>query len=139
MEGLSSNTAPIVFGAIENLVLFHDIFILYTLNIESTATTIFNLSCKLLKKEISSLNESLTLPVTKKAKIDENMFLLQLALIPGVSRISATKIVEKYETLQNFLLQKPGVPELAMIQINKRKLGEKIGKKIHQVYFFADV
>lgn len=136
VEGLCSNSVPIsVFGAIENLVLFHDIFVLNTLSIESTATTIFNLSQKLSKKEISGLIESDSLPVTKKAKIDENMFLLQLALIPGVSRTSATKIVEKYETLHKFLLQRPSVIELATIQINKRKLGEKLGRKIHEVYF----
>ena len=140
VEGTRFDLFPeksIIFGAMENLILFHDIYVLFTINTEHTAKTIENMSKKLSETDTSSLKESLNLPVTKKAKINENMFLLQLCLIPGVSRTVAEKIVEKYENLQIFLETKPGIENLADILIAKRKLGKKLAEKIIQVYWGA--
>jgi ERCC4-type nuclease len=121
-------------GATQNLILFHDIYILHTLSIKSTCKTLQSLMEKLSSTDVSSLILPSNLPVTKKAKMMENMFLLQLTLIPGVSKVTASKIIEKYPTLQIFLKEST-LEELSMIPINKRRVGDKLAKKIFDVYF----
>jgi ERCC4-type nuclease len=122
-------------GAITNLLLFHNISVIYSDDIPNTVDIIKNMSRKLEEKDVSSLVDCLNLPVLKKAKIHENMFMLQLCLIPGVSRTISSMIVDKYQTLHEFLECKPTAIELSGLVISKRKVGLKVAERILAVYF----
>ena len=124
-------------GAITNLILFHDISVIYSDNLENTVSIITGMISKLKETDISGLSIPLNLPVLKKAKISENMFLLQLCLISGVSRTISSVIVEKYPTLQEFLGCKPSINDLSNLSHGKsnRKIGKKVAERIFLVYF----
>jgi ERCC4-type nuclease len=124
-------------GAITNLILFHDISVIYSDNLGNTVDIINGMVTKLKETDISGLCVSQNLPVLKKAKISENMFLLQLCLIPGVSRTISSVIVEKYQTLQEFLGCKPSILEISNLTFGKsnRKIGKKVAERIFLVYF----
>jgi ERCC4-type nuclease len=100
-------------GAITNLLLFHNISVIYSDDIPNTVDIIKNMSRKLEEKDVSSLVDCLNLPVLKKAKIHENM----------------------YQTLHEFLECKPTAIELSGLVISKRKVGLKVAERILAVYF----
>ena len=75
--------------------------------------------------------------IKKADTIHKNVFVNQLAVIPGVSLNIAQKINEKYSCMNN-LVTKFVNDDLLLshIQITeKRKLGKNLSKKIHDSLF----
>ena len=106
--GLNMN---ILEGAILNLIFKHQFKLLNTINIEDTFDTILTIYKKYEKKEFINIKNdqndtSTTVTFTnlkKSDKINNNIFNLQLSVIPGVSINIAKKINEKYICMLDFI------------------------------------
>jgi ERCC4-type nuclease len=128
----------IVDGALENLILFHNIPVMYTGTPKETMELLLKIHDKVLKKECESDKGGGggLIQVVRKSKISENIFLHQLALIPGVSVNIAKKITDVYPKITNLVaaFSEFGNEVLQDIQVNKRKLGKILSKRIHDIY-----
>jgi ERCC4-type nuclease len=134
-----ANYKKIVDGALENLILFHNISVMYTGNPKETMELLLKIHDKVLKKKCDTdkgFEDSCLIQVVRKSKISENIFLHQLALIPGVSVNIAKKITDIYPKITNLVdaFSEFGNEILYDIQINKRKLGKILSKRIHDIY-----
>lgn len=133
----------VISGAIENLVLYHNIFILPTLSLKSTAQTIQNIRTKLEKQQQQPSNLSTTtslLPV-RKTKIMDNIFMNQLLVITGVSEAIAHAIFEQYTSVKHLVdaysslnSEKEREELLANIKVGKRRIGPVLSARICSVY-----
>jgi crossover junction endonuclease MUS81 len=138
--GIKSN---ILEGAILNLIFNHKFKVLNTNNINDTCDTILTIYKKFKKQEYSNkdTNNNCNFSNLKKSeRILNNVFKLQLSIIPGVSNNIAQKICDKYNCMidlinaYNSQQQNEQNKEklLADIQItDKRKLGKALSKKIY--------
>lgn len=144
IEGLCKLDAKkknIVQGAIDNLVLIHQIPVLFTNSISDTAARIVKWKDKLQDQESTATTAIALKTVKRKHNITENMFFHQLNLIPGVSAKISEKITELYPTISSLLskyndndnvIQKELL--LADIQLGNRKLGKVLSSRIYHVY-----
>jgi ERCC4-type nuclease len=129
-----------VSGALENLVLFHDMFVLPTHSVKHTAQVLKSIRTKLEKRgNESSLPNMVT--TQKKDKMMENMFHHQLLLVPGVSPEIANKITRLYPKTRNLcdayaMMDSTEGREkmLENIPLERRRLGKILSKRIHDVY-----
>lgn len=131
----------IVGGAIENLILYHDIYVLPTLSTAHTAKTLYNILKKLEKEP---LHTTISVPITltpKKEKILDNIHEQQMLLIPGVSPTVVKAIRERYPTLRSLIKAYDEMNNeieretmLSEISLGKRKLGKVLSKRIHDIY-----
>jgi ERCC4-type nuclease len=138
--GIKSN---ILEGAILNLIFNHKFKILNTNNIKDTYETILTIYKKFKKQEYSNIevnNNNCNLSNLKKSeRILNNIFQLQLSVIPGVSNNIAQKICDKYNCMMDLINDYNSQIEeinkenlLVNIQItDKRKLGKALSKKIY--------
>lgn len=132
-------------GALENLVLYHNIFVIPTVSLENTAKVVVSIRDKLMKKEIVQIGDGLSSEVVKitsqrKDKVLENIFQLQLALIPGVSLQTSAIICEKYPTMKNLVNTYANLMDnvekenlLSEISLGKKKFGKVLSKRIFEV------
>ena len=122
-------------SAIQNLIFKHRFSVITS---ENENDTICNL--KLLYKKIKDdlFSTSTTPTIIKKADtLTKNIFINQLAVIPGVSLNIAKKIKEKF-TCMNDLVMKFVDNDLLLSEIQvteKRKLGQNLSKKIYDSLF----
>jgi ERCC4-type nuclease len=143
IEGLGLETAKsfggisinVVFGAIENLVMKHDIYVIQTINTEHTVKTLLNIRKKA-DNQSNNLVCNEIVPIQRKVKILDNIFYHQLTLIPGVSTLVASKIVELYPNFQVFAMEKETVKEkIQNLTVGKKKIGKVVAERIYNVYF----
>jgi ERCC4-type nuclease len=122
-------------SAIQNLIFKHNFVVITS---ENENDTICNL--KLLYKKLKDdtfLKPTAPTIIKKADTINKNVFVNQLAVIPGVSLNIAQKIKEQYSCM-NDLVVKFVEHELLLSEINiteKRKLGKNLSKKIHDSLF----
>ena len=65
----------------------------------------------------------------------ENIGEIMLCQVPGISSTIAKKIMEKYSSINNFLLNiKENINELKSMKINNRKLSSKVIKNIELLF-----
>lgn len=142
-------------GAMENLILTHNMFILPSFNISHTAKYVVNIHKKICSGAFTNFNfDSVTsadatkeintyvsTPKKKGEHAMSNIFKAQLMLIKGLTSSTADKIVEIYPTVFK-LIQKyqslSGKDEyisvLSEIQLSKKKLGKALSERIYKVY-----
>jgi len=143
-------------GSIINTQLRDNVKVYKTTHINETVNFIKRLHQKLNNdldiffKQKSSINEteySCTLKKKKKENITPNVwFINQLSLIPQVTEIIASKIIEKYPTLKILVLSYENIDEkerpnmLSEIKIQlkngkERRIGKKISEKIFNMIY----
>lgn len=160
-HGVKTN---ILEGAILNLIFRHKFKVLNTTNIDETIQNIITIFKKYKKKEFVSTCQELkeiienneittqinekddTVPeikftnLKKSDRISNNIFNLQLCVIPGVSINIAKKITSEYNSISELITAYNQINEnielkeclLADIKITeKRKLGKALSKKIY--------
>jgi ERCC4-type nuclease len=138
------NEISVIGGALENLVLYHGISILPTLSVAHTAKVVANIAGKLQKKspgDGDSENPIIAIFSQRKEKIMERIHEHQLLLIPGVSPHIARTIASKFPTVRSLIAAYDNAPDrssaenlLAEIQLDKKRLGKILSKRIHDVY-----
>jgi len=133
-------------GAIENLVLYHGIYVVPTLSLSHTAKTLNSMLKKLTEKPLLSIdgqneNGGVVTLVQKKEKVLENIHEQQMLIIPGVSPTVVKVIREKYPTLRTLIkaydeLETTVEKEtlLANMLVGKKKLGKILSKRIYDIY-----
>lgn len=124
-------------SAIQNLIFKHKFSVIIS---ENENDTICNLNLLYKKLKDDSFSTSTTPIIIKKADtIHKNVFVNQLAVIPGVSLNIAQKINEKYSCMNDLVtkfLDQGCDLLLSEIQVTeKRKLGKNLSKKIHDSLF----
>jgi ERCC4-type nuclease len=122
-------------GAIENLVLFHNIHVVYSKDVNDTRDIIYNYYMKLKLEKSNGLQKVVV--TSRKSKILENIHMHQLAMIPGVSQEIACKLVEKYPSVSSLVKlcgHENACKELKEIVLSKRKLGPKLANKLYEIY-----
>jgi len=146
----SSAPHPAVSGALENLVLYHNIYILPTLSTKHTAKAIGNIQKKLSEKSMQPMNalavdaSAVFVPpvlVQRKEKVMDNIFYQQLLLIPGVSITVAKVIIATYSSIRSLTnaydaldtaVKKENM--LADLSLGKKRLGKILSKRIYGIY-----
>ena len=120
-------------GALENLAIVHNICCLHTADVADTAQLICNLAQKF-EDRLRGKNGHIvrTVPLSRKAKITDNMLACLLNVIPGVSMTAATRISEKYTSMEHLISELSGSDDLlANVQISERKrVGTALSKRI---------
>jgi len=134
----------VVMGALENLVLYHDINVLPTPSLARTALAVINIHKKLSENPVvnyrSRMDEGKVI-MQRKEKLLDNIHLNQLALIPGVSVVVAKVIANIYPTVSSLIRAYDAIVDttgketmLADITLGKRKLGKVLSKRIYEIY-----
>lgn len=118
-------------------MIFRDKYkILVTDGVTDTYENIVLLYNKLESNEFSVCNAGKVTLIKKSKKINDNIFIHQLSVVPGVSIAIAQKIKEKYKSMNELVLQFKDKYMLCDIQItDKRKLGKKLSEKIYTSLF----
>jgi ERCC4-type nuclease len=133
----------VVSGALENLILFYNMYILPTHSVKHTAQVLCSIKSKLEKQltETGSVHSDGTTFAQRKHKIMDNIFHHQLLLISGVSPDIATAIRKHYPTVNNLCKSYNSLTTveqrekmLENIPLEKRRLGKVLSKRIHDVY-----
>jgi ERCC4-type nuclease len=137
---LAENKRKRVQGALENLVVRHNIPVLHTVDAANTAKALENLHKKFndLPTDGVSLHDQ-ALPRTRKGKMEDNMLALQLTVIPGVSLNKAQAITAMYPTMADLIhaLDHSKKPDMLLedISLGTRKLGPALSRKIYRALF----
>ena len=144
MKGTTEKELAMIGGALENLVLYHDIHVLPTASLAHTCQVLKNICKKLSDKEPTKSEKENTskklVPVmhVRKNIVKESMFGQQLLLIDGISPKIATTITTLYPTVKSLMeaYQENAKPELLLseISLGKRKIGPVLSKRVHSVY-----
>lgn len=142
LDGKQQN---LIWGAIENLVLYHNMFILPTKDVEHTAAVLTHMLKKANEKPITlhtAYEPATVLEHTKKRTLTTaNIFPAMLTTIPGVSETMAMTICERFACIKSLrdawdaresLKEKEQV--LTDISLGKRKLGKVLSKRIFDVF-----
>lgn len=84
-------------GALVNLIMFHNIRVVYTKDVQDTYETVMSLVKKLSEGEIGTIHtQNYGGLITKRQKKTDNIVINQLTCIVGVSLKIATSIKDKY-------------------------------------------
>lgn len=131
-------------SAIMNLILKHNYKVFYTIDSQDTFYKLKKIYKKIKDKDIifngdSQLKNTNINLVSKTQKLSDNIFINQLCVIPGVSKIIADSIAMKYSTIKELLdsynnCKDTKERELMLINIeinSKRKIGKVLSKKIY--------
>ena len=81
-------------------------------------------------KEIKYID---SIKICKKKNLTKELCnISQLAIIPGISKNIATKIIDKYESIPNIIdILKEDKYGLAELVLNKKKLGKHLSETLH--------
>ena len=124
-------------SAVLNLMLAHEYMVMFSCSIQNTVDILY-LLCKKLGEQVSSKSGLSGVVVKLKSKgdkINENMFLLQLMVIPGVSQLVGDVICKDYKSLSDLIhaYESGGEHLLAETKVNeKRKIGKALSSKIYK-------
>ena len=167
------NSKSITNGALLNMMFRDKLNIIRTKDINETCDILYSLGSKILKNpeffsvnnvnNVNTTNNSTTdntttnvnqisyletIKVAKKDNLNPKLCnILQLSQIPGVSKVMAETIIEKYGSISNLICdyQKIGIGEscekekkemLKNIQLTNRKLGPIVSKRIYEYLFY---
>lgn len=154
------NSKSITDGALLNMAFRDKISIIRTKDINDTCNMLYLLGKKIIKNpeffsvESSSSNSSISYLDTVKVAKKDNMTpslcnIIQLSQIPGVSKVMAQTIIEKYGSISNLICEyqnfdsgesneKENEKEnlLKNIQLKSRKLGPTLSKRIYNYLFY---
>ena len=153
------NSKSITNGALLNMAFRDKITVIKTENINETRDILYCIGSKIIKNpeffsvnDGNSVNNSVSYLDTVKLSKKDNMNpklcnILQLSQIPGVSKVMAKTIIEKYGSITNLIYdyQKIGIGEscekekkemLKNIQLTNRKLGPIVSERIYEYLFY---
>lgn len=142
LKKYGSISKSIIDSSILNLVFKHQYKVIHTLSDLETYDTLISLYSKLSSKDFGKINSTQVKLIKKSDNTSKNIFINMLSTIPGVSSTIATKIALQYNTLPELIKEYDKLDEtsqkeqlLCNIQINKRKLGNVLSKKIYDSLF----
>jgi crossover junction endonuclease MUS81 len=143
LEGEKNNCKTIgenaLLGSIINMLFRDNIKIIFSININETYKILLQIkekynNGKFQKIVCDTSNYASSIKTNKKENIDKTMCsILQLSVIPGVSKNIAELIIDKYETVGNLIEEFKKNDNLMLVNINlgKRKLGKMLSTKIY--------
>lgn len=125
-------------SAIQNLILKHQYKVIFSDSLDDTLEQL-QLLYKKIKENDILIKPSVGIIVKKSDKLNNNIFINQLTVIPGVSQNAGLKIHEIYKSMThliNTLENNTNVIDkellLSNIQVSeKRKIGKVLSKKIY--------
>lgn len=122
----------IVNGCLLNLLFKHK-FKIYTTFGKFHTIEVLKMLMKKFENNDFEKNNTEFKCISKVKYNSENIMIRQLMCINGVSQIIATKIYEKYKTLENLIKQLNDAECLIGLEINKdRKIGKSLSEKIYK-------
>lgn len=121
-------------GPLENLVLYYDIFVLYSQNIHQTIDIVTNLVQKVTEKDQPKKRGKL--PQSRKCKQADSTFEKQLLLIPGVSVPIAKAVISHFANAKELILAQEENQDILvnLVISDKRKITKKLSDKIYDAY-----
>lgn len=130
-------------SCILNLIFKHQYKVIFTNSKQDTVDNIILLHNKIQKDELIVPSASKIHVIKKSNKINNNIFINMISIIPGVSESIAVKIHEKYNTLNDLILAYNLIVNeidkkkmLSDIMVNtNRKLGNVLSEKIYNSIF----
>ena len=154
------NSKSITLGALLNMAFRDKITVIRTKDINETCDILYCLGSKIIKNPeffsvsnngntTDSISYLETIKVAKKDNMNPKLCnILQLSQIPGVSKVMAQTIIEKYGSISNLICEykKIGLNDescekvkkdmLKNIQLTNRKLGPTISTRIYEYLFY---
>lgn len=138
----NSVTTKSINSAILNLTFKHKYQVIFTESKQDTVDNIILLYNKIKNNELETVIGSKINVIKKSDKINDNIFINMISVIPGISEKIAIKIHEKYNTL-NDLIKSYNLIEnecdkkkmLSEILVTKRKVGKVLSEKIYNSIF----
>ena len=155
------NSKSITNGALINMAFRDKLTVIRTKDINETCDILYCLVIKIIKNpeffsvnNVNNINSTNsisyleTIKVAKKDNLNPKLCnILQLSQIPGVSKVMAETIIEKYSSISNLIgeYQKIGSGEscekekkelLKNIQLTNRKLGPIVSERIYEYLFY---
>ena len=161
------NSKSITNGALLNMMFRDKLNIIRTKDINETCDILYCLGSKIIKNpeffsvnnvnnvnnvnstnNVNQISYLETIKVAKKDNLNPKLCnILQLSQIPGVSKVMAETIIEKYGSISNLIgeYQKIGSGEscekekkemLKNIQLTNRKLGPIVSERIYEYLFY---
>ena len=135
-----------ILGSIINMIFRDNIKIIYSKDIKQTTDIIIQIKEKFESNKFNQTNLDITkndyiscVKINKKDNMDiKTCNIIQLATIPGVSKKTSIIILEKYNSLNNLIINfnKEGELLLKDIEIGKKKLGKVLSKKIYDYLIY---
>lgn len=142
LKKYGSISKTVIDSSILNLIFKHQYKIIHTSNDSETYDTLISLYTKLSSKDFGKITSTQVKLIKKSDNTSKNIFTNMLSIIPGVSTTIANKIVLQYNTLPQLINEYNKLTEISQkeqmlcnIQINKRKLGNALSKKIYDSLF----
>lgn len=128
-------------SAILNLMMSHEYMVMFCHSIKNTVEILCLIGKKLGEKACTkgSLSGVQIKLKSKGEKVKENLFLLQMMVIPGVSQLVGEAICKEYKSMPDLVNAFEGGGEhmLAEIQVNaKRKVGKALSSKVYKALGF---
>jgi crossover junction endonuclease MUS81 len=126
-------------GALDNLILYYRIPVVYTGTLQETARWLKSAYEKLQKAPVSSSDSSIE-PKRKKAKVAERLWEHQLMMIEGISGTVAQALAAVYPTPRSLVEACQHGNELMFTDIpnKKRRLGQAVSKRVYELYSRED-
>lgn len=126
---------PIIQGVIMNTLYRDNIYILFTKNIEDTATLILSICIRLYKNPDCFVFKEIECPMKMKTKKIENIdqktcFILQLSQIPTISTTIAKNIALKHNSMKDFIEKLNSIENKLEYLQTFDKIGLKKAEKI---------
>jgi len=131
-------------SSVLNLIFKHSYRVIFTESKQDTVDNLLLLCTKIKESKLNlSVNTNVIKIIKKSDKINDNIFINMLSVIPGVSAKIAIKIHEKYDTLNLLLLAYNNLPNendkkkmLSGILVStNRKVGKATSEKIYYSFF----
>lgn len=124
-----------------NLMMSHEYMVMFCHSIKNTVEILCLIGKKLGEKactkgSISGVQIKLK---SKGEKVKENLFLLQMMVIPGVSQLAGEAICKEYKSMPDLVHAFEGGGEymLAEIRVNeRRKVGKALSSKVYKALGF---
>lgn len=134
----SSQSKKRICGALENLAIEHVIGCLHTADVAETLEKLTNLKNKFTARFLGTASTVKTIPLSRKAKIHDNILACQLNVINGLSMGTAVSIAERYKSMSQLIgawneSTKP--EEMLMTVPCKRPIGRALALKVYQCHF----
>jgi ERCC4-type nuclease len=128
-------------SAILNLMMSHEYMVMFSHSIKNTVDMLCLIGKKLGEQGCTKGGSSgVQIKLKSKGeKIKENMFLLQMMVIPGVSQLVGEAICKEYKSMPDLIhaFEAGGEHILAEIKVNeKRKVGKALSSKVYKALGF---
>lgn len=141
IHGSSPNiTKKSINSSVLNLIFKHEYKVIFTESKQDTVNNLILLYTKIKESKLELNTNTNVIKIIKKSdKINDNIFINMLSVIPGVSAKIAIKIHEKFDTLNKLILSYNNLPNendkkkmLSEILVTtNRKVGKATSEKIY--------